>query len=52
MSKARDTAELNNGIDVDASGNVGIGTSSPSHSYCTLSRLTGTLTIKAQRWSS
>jgi hypothetical protein len=29
MSKARDTADLNNGIDVDASNNVGIGTSSP-----------------------
>jgi len=29
MSKARNTADLSNGIDVDASGNVGIGTSSP-----------------------
>jgi len=31
MSKARDTADLNNGIDVDASNNVGIGTSSQSN---------------------
>lgn len=29
MSKARETADLNNGLDVDASGNVGIGTTLP-----------------------
>ena len=30
MTKSRETADLNNGLDVDASGNVGIGTTSPS----------------------
>jgi hypothetical protein len=30
MTRARDTADLSTGIDVDSSGNVGIGTSSPS----------------------
>ena len=31
MTKSRETADLNNGLDVDASGNVGIGTASPSY---------------------
>ena len=30
MTKSRETADLNNGLDVDASGNVGIGTTSPA----------------------
>ena len=35
MSKARDTADLSNGLDVDSSGNVWIGTSSPTEKLVT-----------------